>query len=117
MVGDRQFTGEHVAPTTNNKPFAQHRHSDLWWPSKVHQLVTMTGARNNREKVKGENPDITKRCEVNNNCLYKEFSLYEPKRAIMSVKETSHGKDEICYSMLGKLLDVALASSVGESYF
>ncbi len=35
----------------------------------------------------------------------------------MSVKETLHGKDEICNSMLGKLLDVALASSVGESYF
>lgn len=67
-------------------------------------------ARNIREKVKGDNPEITKKCEVTNNCLSKDFSLYELKRAIMSVKETSPGKDEICYSMIGKLSDIALAS-------
>ncbi len=37
-----------MAPTTNNKPCAQHR--DIWWPSKAHQPVTVTpGARFNKE--------------------------------------------------------------------
>lgn len=61
------------------------------------QNSSMPALRNGEgERRKEENPVITKKCEVNNSCLDKEFSLYELKRAIMSVKETSPGKDEIC---------------------
>ncbi len=31
-----------MAQHKHNKPCAQHIHSDLWWPSKAHQPVTVT---------------------------------------------------------------------------
>ncbi len=46
-----------MAKHKHNKPCAQHRHSDLWWPSKAHQPVTVTepplhGADSSRSTVR-----------------------------------------------------------------
>lgn len=65
-------------------------------------------AKECRERVRRENPDILNKCEASGNPLDADFTLYELKRAIAKVKETSPGQDEICYSMIGKLSDVAL---------
>ncbi len=38
----------------HNKPCAQHRHSDLWWPSKAHQLITVTDRNSQLLVIKSE---------------------------------------------------------------
>lgn len=77
--------------------------------SKVNCSSNLTKeAKGSRERVRKENPDILNKCETGWNLLDADFTLYELKIAIAKVKETSPGQDEICYSMIGQLSDVAL---------
>lgn len=45
---------------------------------------------------------VTNECAIDTN-----FSLFELKRALIGVKSTSPGKDEVCYKMIEQLSDVA----------
>lgn len=54
-----------------------------------------------------DNRDILNRKEIDGSVLDKEFTLFEMNRALIGVKNTSPGKDGICYRMIEHLSDDA----------
>lgn len=60
-----------------------------------------------KAKVIEENRGILGRKVTNECAIDTNFSLFELKRALIGVKSTSPGKDEVCYKMIEQLSDVA----------
>src|SRR4029434_10516211 len=60
-----------------------------------------------RLKVMEENKGVLGKQANSESVLEKEFTLFELKRALNGAKNTSPGKDGICYKMIKEIDDVA----------
>lgn len=76
---------------------------------KVHSNDNITEEMKiNREESKKEHPNIMMEKRPSNDHLDMDFTLQELKRAVGEAKQTSPGKDEICYTMIKNLSDFSL---------
>ncbi|MGL5578150.1 MAG: RNA-directed DNA polymerase, partial [Fusobacteriaceae bacterium] len=75
----------------------------------VHSSTNISDSmRKHREEKVRENIHIFEKKNETGSTLELDFTLYELKRAIAGVKQTSPGKDEICYEMIKHLSDESL---------
>ena len=75
---------------------------------KVHSSKNLTAEELSwRLKVMEENKGILGKQANSESVLEKEFTLFELKRALNGAKNTSPGKDGICYKMIKEIDDVA----------
>lgn len=76
---------------------------------KVHSSDNLTEeARQCRNNTLMENPRILDRVEVLGDQLDLHFSMFELRRAIISARQTTPGKDGVCYKMLEHMTDNTL---------
>lgn len=76
---------------------------------KVHSNDNITdNMKKYREQKVKENEHIYEKKIPSGSRLDSTFTLYELKRALVGVKHTSPGKDEICYEMIKQLSDGSL---------
>lgn len=64
--------------------------------------------RRHRDNCLRDIPELLVHRGSSGSTLDNEFSLYELKRAIIGAKETSPGKDDVCYEMVKHLSDTSL---------
>lgn len=81
---------------------------------RVHSSCNLTDeARQCRERIIMENPNITEKREMTGEPLDLPFNMFELRRAIMGARQTTPGKDGVCYGMLGHMADSALDKVLG----
>ncbi len=76
---------------------------------KIHSSGNLAStAKQYRDQTLAQNPGIVERSITSGGDLDQPFTLFEFKRAISNTRQTTPGKDGICYCMLGHMNDVTL---------
>lgn len=76
---------------------------------KLHSSENLSSkAKQCRDNTLVQNPGVTERSVTSEEDLDPPFNLFELRRAISSARQTSPGKDRICYTMLSHMKDGTL---------
>lgn len=76
-------------------------------------MKTSNEIKRHKEQNLRENPNILEKNYINGGTINVQYSTYELKQALVSVKHTSPGQDEICYEILKHLSDSSLGLILG----
>lgn len=76
---------------------------------RVHSSENLSDtAKDSRDRTLAENPDISARQSTTDSIMDRPFTLFELKKAVSRAKQSTPGKDGICYSMLARMKDESL---------
>lgn len=76
---------------------------------KVHSSENLSDiAKCSRDRTQAQNPLVTTRRKVTNEYLNMPFTMFELKKAIAKARQSTPGKDGICYLMLAHMSDKSL---------
>ncbi len=75
---------------------------------KVHSNSNLSEKRRYREQIMSKNPQLLEEKGPSGCTLDSEFTLYELKKALAGVKQTSPGRDDICNEMVKHLSENSL---------
>ena len=76
---------------------------------KIHSSENLSeSAKESRDRTLAENPDTLLLRGVTDSSMERPFSLFELKRALTNVKQSTPGRDDVSYLMLAKMEDEML---------